>query len=228
MTTITLDQFTRVQSDDALRTSFNNANSHAIYESTSFDTYSTALESCSEFCKETVARWLTDNPAPETGPIQPWENALMEAAPEPVVIVEEPTREVLLEREVARLSAEVARLNSRTYSRYDESMRPMFFNAARIANEADFCSEYDRIASAVGAPTRDEFFAREFTFTVDVEVTRTVSVTVSATGSDEDDAWEYIDRDSIRDALENEDVEYDDFGYNSYDSAEEGELVEIS
>lgn len=115
---------------------------------------------------------------------------------------------------------------TRTFSSYDERMRPMFLEAARTANDNDFCGEYDRIAESLGAPGRDELFSREYTFSVRVEVTRTVYVNVSATGSDESDAWDSIEDDEIRETLDSDDVEYDDIEYSGYSDVTEGDLIE--
>lgn len=42
---------------------------------------------------------------------------------------------------------------------YEESMRPLFERAAEIAEEKGYCPQYDEIAKALGAPTRDELRA---------------------------------------------------------------------
>lgn len=73
---------------------------------------------------------------------------------------------------------------TREFSRYDERLRPMFVNAARVATAADFCHEYDRIAGAVGAPSREELFVKQFNHCVTV----TVEFHIDATG-DSDPDW---------------------------------------
>lgn len=42
------------------------------------------------------------------------------------------------------------------FDRYHESMLPMFEAASKAADEAGYCAEYDRMARALGAPTRAE------------------------------------------------------------------------
>lgn len=43
-----------------------------------------------------------------------------------------------------------------TFERYHESMFPMIETLSKAAEEAGYCSEYDRMARSVGAPTRAE------------------------------------------------------------------------
>jgi len=102
--------------------------------------------------------------APEPGP-----------APEP-----EPETVTISREEYERLQREA----TREFSRYDERLRPMFVNAARVATAADFCHEYDRIAGAVGAPSREELFVKQYNHCVTV----TVEFHIHAT-ADSDPDW---------------------------------------
>lgn len=109
-----------------------------------------------------------------------------------------------LRQEVATLRSRVTELSSREFTRYNESMRPMFLNAARVANAAGYCAEYDRIASAVGAPTREEF-GRELTRQARVRVPFQAYVYVDVETSEEeiDDERDFIEThiDDIREAI---------------------------
>ena len=141
------------------------------------------------------------------------------AAPDPEVLPISPDPDLVAR--IRELEAEVQTLRHRTFSRYDESMRPMFAHAARVAQFAGFCSEYDRIAEAVGGPSRDDLSGEanvSFEFTVPVTLTRVVHVTVTGSGDDESDAWDNVDSDAISEALE--DYEYDDYDWSSYSGAE--------
>jgi hypothetical protein len=141
------------------------------------------------------------------------------AAPDPEVLPISPDPDLVAR--IRELESEVATLRHRTFSRYDESMRPMFAHAARVAQFAGFCSEYDRIAEAVGGPSRDDLSGEAelvYEFTVPVTLTRTVHVTVSATGTDESDAWDRIEGEDIDSALY--DYEYDDNDWSSYVDAQ--------
>jgi hypothetical protein len=92
----------------------------------------------------------------------------------------EPRTVTLSLEEYERLQREA----TREFSRYDARLRPMFVNAARVATAADFCHEYDRIAGAVGAPSREELFVKQFNHCVTV----TVEFHIDATG-DSDPDW---------------------------------------
>lgn len=125
-----------------------------------------------------------------------------------------------LRQEVATLRSRVTELSGREFTRYDESMRPMFLNAARVANAAGYCVEYDRIASAVGAPTRDDF-DRELTRMARVRVPfqAYVYVDVETSQGEIDDERDFIEThsDAIREAIH--DGAYDmDVNMHSNDS----------
>lgn len=76
--------------------------------------------------------------------------------------------------EVAQLRAEVNRLrNEQITDGGDPRLETFWENAQEAANEANFCSEYDRIAEMIGGPTRS------VTYDVDLTVTLTSSVTVT-------------------------------------------------
>lgn len=128
-----------------------------------------------------------------------WPYRFIWAAPEEATTetTPEPEGQVTLTRaEYERLKADA----EATFSQYDERLRPMFVNAARVANAAGFCSEYDRIARAVGAPERNEILAEETAeFNLSVEVTytmrRTITMRIEAPYNADED-WDLFDLDS--------------------------------
>lgn len=104
---------------------------------------------------------------------------------------------------------------TREFSRYDERLRPMFVNAARIATAADFCHEYDRIANAVGAPSRDELFVKQFNHCVTV----TVEFHIDATG-DSDPDWDNAEILTMVNDQLGTNIGDGDIGYLSWDITE--------
>ena len=71
--------------------------------------------------------------------------------------------------------------------------------AGRIADYADFCEEYDRMAEAMDGPRRQREYEVSMTLSVTVQITRTV------TAEDSEEAESYasddLDTDAIKDAL---------------------------
>lgn len=72
--------------------------------------------------------------------------------------------------------------------------------AGRIADHADFCQEYDRLAEAMNGTPRE----RDWTVTMELSITVTVDISVSATtGEDaEDNARDLLDTDAIVSAIQ--------------------------
>lgn len=80
--------------------------------------------------------------------------------------------------------------------------------AGRIADYADFCEEYDRLAEAMNGPGREREYEVQLEVTVTLQVTRTVNAQDSETA--ECYARDDLDGDTLRDAL----------SYNSIDEWE--------
>lgn len=118
------------------------------------------------------------------------ESTFPNVSPDPVVIVEEPDVDSL-RAEVASLKVAVQSAENATQYAIDSALRDVARKAARIASNAGFCGEYDRIAAGVGLPTRDELFKRRYRH--EVEVTVTYSITVDST----DECGDDIDEDMI-------------------------------
>lgn len=80
-----------------------------------------------------------------------------------------------------------------TFTEYHPALLPLFAKAAKAANEAGYCSEYDSIAAAIGAPSREEIrLQTSATWTVKVPLTVMVEVEVPAT--DENEARREVSR----------------------------------
>ena len=104
------------------------------------------------------------------------------------------------EAATARLMAEVERLRSeQIIDGADPRLERFWERAGRIADYADYCSEYDRMAEELNGPGR----TREFEVSYDVTLTVPVTVTVSARDEDaaDDVAREEIDEDRIIEAI---------------------------
>lgn len=130
--------------------------------------------------------------------------------------------------EVARLRAEVERLTSELSTERagrSDDLRTVAYKAARIATSAGYCSEYDRIASAVGLPDRDELFTREYEHTV--EVTFTVTVTTTSTDSDGPD-WSTEDAVQVVNDRLGTNLSYYDVGRVEWETldSQEGSLID--
>lgn len=107
------------------------------------------------------------------------------------------------------------------FSAYHPSMLPMMRRAAEIANREGYCGVYDRIASEVGAPTRQEILDMDATdYVVRIPITFPVTVNVRA-GSEQDakiraereigGSWLTV-RDALIDSLRNSEGDYTGFG----------------
>lgn len=127
------------------------------------------------------------------------ESTFPDVSPDPVVIVEEPDVDSLRD-EIRGLRAALSNAQADRQTAVDDALRDVARKAARIAANAGYCGEYDRIAAGVGLPTRDELFERRYEHRVEV----TLRVTLTMTG-DEDPDW---DDDDIYEALR------DKTGYN--------------
>jgi hypothetical protein len=91
------------------------------------------------------------------------------------------------------------------FTEYHPALLPLFTKAALAADEAGYCSEYDAIASEIGAPSRDEIkqlAGKEFT----ISFPMTVNVTTTVKGLNQDDAQrrfrQTIDYPAIRAMIE--------------------------
>lgn len=103
-----------------------------------------------------------------------------------------------------------------TFSEYHPSMAPIFERLAEHVRQEGRVEEYEHLASVLGFPSFDDLGismtkCAEYVFDVEVEVTRTVTVTVRAHGNSEDEAWDSIESDSVRESLDGDSIEYDDF-----------------
>lgn len=82
------------------------------------------------------------------------------------------------------------------FTEYHPALLPLFTKAALAADAAGYCSEYDSIASEIGAPSRDEIkrlAGKRFT----VKVPLTVNVEVTVTAYDEADAIREVRKDDF-------------------------------
>lgn len=86
----------------------------------------------------------------------------------------------------------------------DYRLEKFWEKAGRIADHADFCEEYDRMAEAMNGPRRE----REYDVTLDV--TLSVRITRTVTATDEDGARSYasddLDMSAIEEAVSNGDA----------------------
>lgn len=119
--------------------------------------------------------------------------------------------------EVEQLRAEVHRLRQEQITEGGDPRLEQFWERAmEAANEANFCSEYDRLADMMGGPTRS------VTYDVDVTVTLRSSVMVTVQRGETpsmEDLRNYVslsDIESNLSSVEWSDVEVDD--YNEVDS----------
>lgn len=110
----------------------------------------------------------------------------------------------LMQREVTGLRAEIARLrDTQITDGSDPRLVTFWERVGRIADNADFCEEYDRIAEAMNGPRRERDYY------VTLEVTIHVTMRESATSDDEagDKAGDSLTLETLRDAIANGDVE---------------------
>lgn len=103
---------------------------------------------------------------------------------------------------------------TREFSDYDERLRPMFYKVARVADAAGYCSEYDRIAGAVGAPDRDEMLNATYYVEVPVTVTFTIHQTVEVEARSEESAQQvvydqYSTDEIVREAWDSDSIDLD-------------------
>lgn len=113
---------------------------------------------------------------------------------------------------VAELEADAARLRTEQITDgADPRLVDFWEKAGRIADHADFCDEYDRLAEAMNGTQRE----REWDVVMDVQLTVRVTRTVNATsGSDAVDyAEEVLDKEDVIEALRSrgwDDIEFTD------------------
>lgn len=101
---------------------------------------------------------------------------------------------------VAELEAEVARLRTEQITDGGDPRLVDFWDkAGRIADYADFCNEYDRLAEELNGVPR----VRDWDVTLDVTVTLRVNLSVSATTEEGAcaNAEENLDRDDVIEAV---------------------------
>lgn len=131
------------------------------------------------------------------------EVAPIEAPPRPAMIGvlarAEAAEQAALAR-VAQLEAELTRLRTEQITDGgDPRLIDFWDKAGRIADHADFCQEYDRLAEAMNGTPREREWDVTLDITVSLQVTRTV------TARDADDAIDYardgLDRDEVIEAV---------------------------
>lgn len=152
----------------------------------------------------------TETHSPET--ITPAGVAVLEVAPRLATAVETAEELVTTQRQNIELTARVLALETElTAAKYDQitdgsdhRLERFWEKAGRIADAADFCEEYDRMAEALNGPRRE----REYDVTV--EVTLSVRFTRTVTATDEDGACDYASDDlsmsEIEEAVSNGDA----------------------
>lgn len=131
------------------------------------------------------------------------EVAQVEAPPRPAMIGvlarAEAAEQAALAR-VAQLEAELTRLRTEQITDgADPRLIDFWEKAGRIADHADFCEEYDRLAEAMNGTPRE----REWDVTLDITVSLRVSRTVTARDAYTaiEDARDGLDRDEVIEAV---------------------------
>lgn len=127
------------------------------------------------------------------------------AAEDRAPIVEEPTREVVLERQLQAANERIRELEQQQIKADDPRLSEFWDEAHTLANNAGHCSVYDNLVEALGGPRRE----KDYIMTLDV----TMRVRVRSTGTDSDDAFENLDQESVDEAVRefthNSDVSYE-------------------
>jgi len=137
----------------------------------------------------------------------------LEVAPPPLATVAGTAEElVTAQRRVIELSARVLELESAlTASRTeqitdgaDPRLERFWDKAGRIADHADYCDEYDRMAEAMNGPRRE----REYEVTIDVSLDVRFTRTVTAISEDaaRDYATDDLTMSEIEEAVSNGDA----------------------
>lgn len=87
------------------------------------------------------------------------------------------------------LPLEAAEVEAAEFEAYHESMLPMFRKISKEADDAGYCGEYDRLAQAIGAPTREQIkqIVGQKKYRVSVPILTHLDIEVDA-ASDEQDA----------------------------------------
>jgi len=112
---------------------------------------------------------------------------------------------------VAEVEAENTRLRTEQITDGDDPRLVDFWEkAGRIADHANFCEEYDRLAEALNGTPRE----REWVVNMDVSVSVRVSRTVTARNADEavESAEEILDREDVAEQIRNwgwDDIDFD-------------------
>lgn len=118
-----------------------------------------------------------------------WEQALLQEA----AIVEQPTREVELERLLTVANAEIERLRTEQIEGSDPRLTEFWKKANEVATEGGQCSVYDQMAQELGGPGRP----KQHNVTVQVSF----NVQVTAEGLDGENAFENIEEDVLERAV---------------------------
>ena len=117
-----------------------------------------------------------------------WEQALL-ATPN----ADEQLREQL-RAENQRLMREIERLRTEQVRANDPRLTDFWEQAARAADDADHCQEYDNLAEALGGPRRNADYTVRLrvNFYVDVNVTSNRRADRDAIQEALDDDWDYV------------------------------------
>lgn len=111
------------------------------------------------------------------------------------------SREAIIEM-LTRAQARIATLSAQVEGS-DPRLETFWADAKRIADHAGFCTEFDRIAQALGGPVRQ----LDWSGVVEVEITLTVAVPVGGTASPEE--------------VENHTMDYEADTYNIIEALQE-------
>lgn len=152
----------------------------------------------------------TETHSPET--TTPAGDAGLEVTPRLASAAETAEELVSAQRQNMELTARVLSLETELRAaQYDQitdgadhRLERFWEKAGRIADHADFCDEYDRMAEAMNGPRRE----RDYTVTMDV--TLRVRVTRSVSATDDDGACDYatdvLEMSEIEEAVRNGDA----------------------
>lgn len=109
---------------------------------------------------------------------------------------------LLLICEIARMRREVAALETQRVRSDDARLAEFWRRCGEIADDYDFCGEYDRIVEALGGTPR-----LENEYEIEIPIRIRIDVPVTATGRNyevaRDVAEDSLDRDDIIAAIEN-------------------------
>ena len=126
------------------------------------------------------------------------------------------------ERAAEQLRAELDRLRHAPVPADDPRVRHIWIAAARVAEDEDYCSQYDRIVELAGGPTRDELRdAGDLDRSYRVRTLVTVEVWLNIDAASEDRAIraiDHLDTSELRDKLQG--VGLDDVDLEEWDARE--------